>query len=153
MIYLDAAPAWFAPALTPILNAAIARGNAPLLAAIAQVSTTTYTMFCVKFHDFRFTTSSVTTEKIANTGFSRLRMDPCQLIHRCVFLSVIFFTYLTRPVKNDLPGLRNSDNVKNLLPQQCDAYLAGYGLPHVHIINERKRCIGREIGCPVSVVN
>jgi hypothetical protein len=151
-ICLDATPAWFAPALTPILNAAIARGNALLLAAIAQVSTTTDMCWYIIIHGFRYTISNATMGKIASISFSRLGMDPYRLILRYDFLLLIFSICLTHSIKNDLPELRNAEDVKSLTPQQCDAYLAGYGLRHVHGVNDRRRSIRREIGCSVSVV-
>jgi hypothetical protein len=79
-------------------------------------------------------------------------MDPYQLIRKYVPLLMKFFACLTHSAKHNLPKLGNVDNIKDLLPHQCTAYLAGYGLGHIHSIDERKRSIGREVGCPVPVV-
>jgi hypothetical protein len=78
-------------------------------------------------------------------------MDLCQPISRYV-LTISFSVYITHPAKHDLPKLGNVGNIRDLSSQECNAYLAGYGLRHVHSIDERKRSIGREVGCPVRVV-
>ncbi|KAF8223689.1 hypothetical protein L208DRAFT_1411515 [Tricholoma matsutake] len=67
---------------------------------------------------------------------------------------VLPFTDGTFPTDQEhgLPALVNVNSIRALTGPQASAYLAGYGLPGVHAIDERKRAIGREIGCPVKVI-
>jgi hypothetical protein len=54
-------------------------------------------------------------------------------------------------MQNGLPALLNAVAVHALTPQQATAYANGYGLGNVNTAPQRKRAIGRFIGCTVAV--
>ncbi|KAF8069888.1 hypothetical protein FPV67DRAFT_1485301, partial [Lyophyllum atratum] len=59
-------------------------------------------------------------------------------------------TLPTAPPHN-LPALLNVESIRTLTGAQTTAYLDGYGVPPPRTINQRKKEIGRAIGCRVEV--
>ena len=54
-------------------------------------------------------------------------------------------------LQQNLPPLRNINNLRNLNGPDATSYCQGYGLPVPNLVVDRQRAIAAHIGCRVNV--
>ncbi|KAH9999082.1 hypothetical protein BJV77DRAFT_1064558 [Russula vinacea] len=123
---LAAAPAWFAGAVLQVIN-----GPNEICDSIAEIR------------------ASLISMKRMDAKAWNIHCDDGHQRPYCV-MPFLNGGIPTQPPHN-LPELRNVDAIRGLDGPQSASYMNGYGLGYIHLIVERKRRIGQEIGCPVII--